>query len=107
MTARDFIAKLAPEELDRLSGMFRHLAEHITEARLSTGLRLIDLTDVRAYFYELASAADFFDSPQGRAMRHSVDSTCPRCGHVHQGSAECGQEIGGGRICRCELEVRA
>jgi hypothetical protein len=30
---------------------------------------------------------------------------CPRCGHVHQGEKECGEEMGANRFCRCELEV--
>lgn len=41
------------------------------------------------------------------APKGSLDRTCPRCGHVHQGSSECGQEMGPGRICRCEMEVTA
>ena len=35
------------------------------------------------------------------------DSTCPRCGHVHEGVGECGVSMGKDRICRCELEVSA
>lgn len=35
----------------------------------------------------------------------SLDRTCARCGHVHQGSSECGQEMGPGRICRCAMEL--
>ena len=32
---------------------------------------------------------------------------CPRCGHIHEGVRECGADMGGGRICRCEMEVAA
>jgi hypothetical protein len=31
-----------------------------------------------------------------------VQKTCHGCGHVHQG-VECGQDMGGGRECRCEM----
>ena len=125
MTAQDFIAKLAPVELERLSLIFHRLADGITEARLRTGMRLIDLTDVKAYLYELALAAKVRDSGQSTGVSNlaerrpvskvtcrsldgrNLDSSCPRCGHVHEGLAECGCDLGGGRICRCEMEVRA
>ena len=32
---------------------------------------------------------------------------CPRCGHIHEGVRECGADMGGGGICRCEMEVAA
>jgi hypothetical protein len=42
-----------------------------------------------------------------RRDRRPLDETCPRCGHIHQGDSECGEQMGGGRICRCELSVPA
>lgn len=36
-----------------------------------------------------------------------TDVICPRCGHVHQGAVACGEDLGDGRICRCELPVPA
>ena len=39
-----------------------------------------------------------------RAPQARWEDTCPRCGHVHQADAECGEALGGGRICRCEFE---
>lgn len=105
MTAKEFIAKLPPGELDRFGVIFHYLSDHIIEARLQSGLRLIDLTDVRAYLYEVALAARIADPRQCRSV--STESMCHNCGHVHQGFAECGQEMGPGRICRCEMEVTA
>lgn len=35
----------------------------------------------------------------------SLDRTCARCGHVHQDRAECGKDMGGGGICRCDTEL--
>jgi hypothetical protein len=43
--------------------------------------------------------------PCRKVTRHDdLYSTCPRCGHIHQGERECGEDMGGGRICRCEME---
>ncbi len=105
MTATEVIAKLAPVDLERLGKIFKFLGDHATELRLSSGRRLVDLTDVREYFQDLALAASFAGSPQSTAR--VFDSTCPRCGHVHQGVSECGELMGGGGICRCEMEVSA
>jgi hypothetical protein len=105
MTAKEFIAKLPPGELDRFGVIFHYLSDHIIDARLQSGMRLIDLTDVRAFLYEVALAARIADPRQWNSV--SANSTCPRCGHVHQGSSECGQEMEPGRICRCEIEVGA
>ena len=120
MTARDFIASLAPVDLDRQSKIFRYLAEHAYESRLQNGTLVRDATDFRMWLAELAEAAAEVPSrstvasvpPTIRPCREvmstfALSDPCPRCGHVHQGVAECGEEIGGGRICRCELEVRA
>lgn len=35
----------------------------------------------------------------------TLDSTCPRCGHIHEGLQECGVRIGPNHVCRCEYEV--
>lgn len=43
--------------------------------------------------------------PRYNEARALSDPTCPRCGHVHEGSGECGVSIGAGRVCRCELEM--
>jgi hypothetical protein len=54
---------------------------------------------------EVQPEKDFGTRP---AVTHrAIDRTCPRCGHLHQGEKECGEQIGGGRICRCELDVPA
>jgi hypothetical protein len=41
----------------------------------------------------------------GELARKKLLSTCPRCGHVHQGSEECGEDLGGAGKCRCEYAV--
>lgn len=40
-------------------------------------------------------------------MKAALDKTCPRCGHLHEGDAECGVLLGSGRVCRCEVPVPA
>jgi len=48
------------------------------------------------------------DNPNSAiARRNLIDRTCPDCGHVHHGDDECGEELGGGRVCRCERRVPA
>ncbi len=43
----------------------------------------------------------------GRVDVSRYDSTCPRCGHIHEGTGECGVSMGKDRLCRCDLEVPA
>lgn len=33
-----------------------------------------------------------------------AEDYCCRCGHVHQGVGECGENMGGGGFCRCQME---
>ena len=125
MTAREFIAQLAPVDLDRLSTVFHSLSEHTLGARLEAGRRLTDVMDFREYLEELSEAARVAHTLSQRKLpsyvrdrrvlqqlseqtpRRPFADSCPRCGHVHQGVSECGEPMGGGRICRCEMEVHA
>lgn len=67
-----------------------YLAENLYTSTLESGAHLLDNLDFKAFLRECGEAINLNDF-------------CPRCGHVHQGR-ECGEEIGGGRVCRCELE---
>jgi hypothetical protein len=122
MNAKEFIAHLAPVDLDRLALIFNYLGDHAHEARLLNGGRLHDLTDFAAFFHELASASkftpstevlprvDFRTRPQVTPRDNLVQvhgDFCPDCGHIHIDGSECGFPIGGGRICRCERAVPA
>jgi hypothetical protein len=105
MTAKEAIANL------RLMGhqpigyvAFLYLAAHADEARLAGGERLNDATDFAAWLIELANAVR---AQEPATLNPALNRTCPRCGHVHQGEAECGEPLGGGRICRCEFKVQA
>ncbi len=40
-----------------------------------------------------------------RDFSRDLQKTCPRCGHIHEGSKECGMVMGQNLICRCEYEV--
>jgi len=116
VTAYDIIAKFAPEDMDRLSTVFLYLAEHSYEARLRDGKLLRDATDFRGFLRELSEAAivavgrdctEVVNRAERRPRRKVMLTVCPRCGHEHGGSAECGEAMGGGRICRCDVEVSA
>lgn len=50
---------------------------------------------------------DDVSRPRPKVTQREIDRTCPRCGHIHQGEKECGEPMGGERICRCELDVPA
>jgi hypothetical protein len=105
MTARDLVSQFRPLSLPSTEEFFLYLANHVYEARLSDGQRLNDATDFAMFLRELADA---IESNGPRPFRPvPAHATCPRCGHVHEGVSECGIEIGGGRICRCELSVPA
>lgn len=94
MTAPELIANLRAMNL--LSAdpreLFLYLAANVHQCRLSDGQRLNDLTDFESFLIELAQAS----KPK------ALDLTCPHCGHIHQsGEKECGEPVGGGRVCRC------
>lgn len=107
MIAQEIIAELRTRGLDVSPEIFDYLAEHIYDAELFGGHRISDASDAVGLMRELASAARFAALPVATMRRRLIESTCPRCGHIHQGEAECGEEMGGGRLCRCELPVRA
>ena len=39
------------------------------------------------------------------SRQRSIGDTCPRCGHIHHEDSECGEPLGGSRICRCEFSM--
>jgi hypothetical protein len=112
MTAKQLTDCLRlPKEACRI---FHALADSVYEARLAGGQRLCDASDFAAWLRELAeetrvhglpasdSAGDGTCPKVMRESRRSIDDTCPRCGHVHQHDSECGEQMGGGRVCRCD-----
>lgn len=117
MTAKQLIDLLRPQK--EMCGVFHGLADTVSEARLADGQRLCDATDFAAWLRELAEETRVqrlpaSDSPGNgtcpkvmRESHRSIHDTCPRCGHIHQGDAECGEDLGGGRVCRCQLAVHA
>jgi hypothetical protein len=42
---------------------------------------------------------------EGELAKRKLLETCPRCGHVHKEPSECGEDMGGGRVCLCEYWV--
>jgi hypothetical protein len=110
-----------PTEAVLICGLFAHfLAEQLYGATLADGRPLYrcDIMGMKEFLTEVAISAVDPESTKlsggtrtgrdqlGQRLLHESDP-CPRCGHVHQGDRECGEQIGGGRICRCEMEVPA
>lgn len=95
--------------------LLRYLADHIVEAELCNGSRVMDATDCKEWLRQIAdslrvktdSLANFADHRLRLRGRADLQSTCPRCGHIHEGDRECGFKEGGGPTCRCEMEVSA
>jgi len=85
------------------------LIMHFDTAQRSDGGFVIhtDAIGVREWLTELLDAATLVqvETRRDRFRVSSGGDACPRCGHVHQGCRECGEQIGGGRICRCEMEL--
>jgi hypothetical protein len=99
---RDF----PPEVLTRV--LLAFLADNAAEARLRNGARLCDLSDVIAWLRELRQEIKVEPASVGGLLA-KLNTTCHDCGHVHEGSDECGVFIGGGpdskKFCRCEKRV--
>ena len=90
----------------------RFLADHVHDAELPNRMPVRDVTDFDMWLRELAAGLQEstpveFGNHKLRASGRVIDSTCPRCGHIHEGSSACGAQMGGGGICPCEMEVSA
>ena len=89
----------------------RYLRDHWYEATLENHQRILDAMDAVRFFEQMVEALSARTipgpaSPTLRQQQMRWSKTCPHCGHVHEGDKECGACMGGGGICRCELEVR-
>jgi hypothetical protein len=101
MNARQLVFILrAQPNLDPVECLL-YCANHVHEFRLRDGQRLNDATDFTTFLLELVDAV----KPVRLGLQ--IDLTCPRCGHVHEAASQCGKDMGGAGICRCELEVPA
>ncbi len=121
LTAKEFVARLAPVEFERLVLIFNYLADHAHELRLISGDRLNDILDFAAFLRELAAALRFPEStevpdrPDSRpspkvTLRESQprwSRRCPDCDHEHEGRNECSYYLGEGKFCQCETKVTA
>ena len=86
--------------------LLRYVADHLYEGELASGMGLRDLSDVHAFLYELANVTRIPAKVTAMARPSQPRwDTCPRCGHVHEGIGQCGVSMGGGGLCRCEVEV--
>ena len=106
MTAGEFIARLAPVDLDRLARIFDCLADHGHELHLESGQALRDGIDFIAFHREVAVAARLRGSA-GRTVTFGPVRACSECGHEHEGKNECSKYLGEGKFCHCESRVTA
>ena len=109
MTAQEAISNLRASNAELPVEYFLYLAAHACELRLTNGMRLNDVTDFKAFLLELAEATK---PTIARALgtvppQPRWNNNCPRCGHVHEEVSECGMKLGGGRVCRCDMEASA
>jgi hypothetical protein len=120
MTSREWLAdilaqgprsELLPLEL-RL--IFRQLHDNLPMLKLRNGNHLRDSSDVMELCREMI---DLLSPPKPAQIgvftatsareRFPFHETCPDCGHVHTEENECGEKLGGDRVCRCERKVVA
>jgi hypothetical protein len=130
MNARELVSELLLIGPQDKNVEYAYIANRMFGLRLNSGGPLHDLMDFKLFLHELSEAWRFAEFPEGtrfpespklqvlpelsprataaRMPRHyeTID-VCIRCGHVHEGAAQCGVSIGEGRFCRCELEVSA
>jgi hypothetical protein len=117
-TAKEFIARerqrfanspIDPHQALLLLRLFlQDFADHLYLARLADGQRLNDVTDSAAYVRELAAVIEFEEMGASRRRLTDLNKSCPRCGHVHKsGEKECGEDMGGAGVCKCDVEVSA
>jgi hypothetical protein len=111
VNAKQIVAAILAKHPRDASDVFNGLADHIHEARLTKGERMTDATDYAELLREIATHLRHSIAKANKPIkttaqiRGSIYDTCPRCGHIHLEESECGQDLGGGRICRCELWV--
>jgi hypothetical protein len=119
MKAFDTIRRFRTQVLDR-SGDPRtallqirvflfHLAEAADFAQLADGMRLRDVLDFTAWLRELEACVVLElerDSRGDVPVLKVVGKFCHACGHVHQ-DRECGKDMGGAGVCKCDVEVVA
>ena len=76
------------------------LADCADFAELANGRRLRDGLDFTAWLRELEAVTAHVIAPP------KLEKVCHSCGHAHK-DKECGMEMGGERVCKCDVEVGA
>jgi hypothetical protein len=84
-----------------------HLADAADFAQLADGKRLRDGLDFTAWLRELEACVvlELERDPRLDGLK-VVGKFCHACGHVHQ-DRECGKDMGGAGVCKCDVEVVA
>ena len=120
MTSKELVAKYRACGPQEIPVLLHFLADHWYELRLVDGQKMNDATDASLALREIAEAFRLPASVEAqRASRPAPkltlrqeqqprwESTCNKCGHVHQGDGECAVFLGKGGYCDCKAEVTA
>ena len=118
MTPSELIARyrdLGPQDLNVL---LQFIADRLYCLRLANGPRILDVTDMKQAFLEMAEElrkscntkvpwmVNEKPIPKVTPSEHERwAGICHSCGHPHKDKAECGASMGNERKCLCDLEV--
>jgi hypothetical protein len=95
--------------------LLSQLADASDFAQLADGKRLRDGIDFTAWLRELEACVALQNEAEQRREKIGIEvkpelqlvgKYCHACGHVHQ-DRECGKDMGGAGVCKCDVEVVA
>jgi hypothetical protein len=116
MTPSELIADYRRLGQQDLNVLLQFIADHLYELQLTSGGCILDATDCKEAFVEMAEALRKSCStsvpsmvnekpiPKG-TLQDRWRGICHSCGHPHKDKAECGASMGNERKCLCDLEV--
>lgn len=131
MNAREFLSHLplgpgdTRQTLLYARLLISYLADNVYSLELANGVGVRTVTNLQAFCEEVmaeskrlaaqcsklsegtevSSVSDVRARPKMTPRPQQRWDECNRCGHVHEGSGECGVRMGPNVICRCELEL--
>ncbi|HZC23339.1 MAG TPA: hypothetical protein VE866_08370 [Candidatus Binatia bacterium] len=78
--------------------LLRYLADHVYTAQLSSGARVIGVTDFKRWLDELTAETRALLQKSALDAR---DRKCPICDHIHLSKDECGHYLSELKFCKC------
>jgi hypothetical protein len=114
MTPQELIADYRALGQQDLNVLLQFIADHLYELQLTSGGCILDATDCKEAFLEMAEAlrkscstsvpSTVNEKPIPKVTRPQQQrwaGICHSCGHVHQDKSKCGKEMGTNRECLC------